>query len=136
MTDRKVFFDQLCANLDTVKQLFEQKNESYGKGDDAFHNFRSSAIRVFGEGTPDNMFKVLLTLADKHMVAVANKGLEEREFEQRMRDIVVYALIALGIYRERESTKSCENCAHEQSMSCSFSDCEKDGFLKWRQSHD
>lgn len=97
---RTEFIASMHKTLDEVKQVFDYKNTSYGKDDDPFHNFRQSAIRVFGEGTPENMFTVLLTLVDKHLVALANKGLSDKEFAERIKDVIVYSSIALGIYEE------------------------------------
>lgn len=102
---RTEFIASMHKTLDEVKQVFDYKNTSYGKDDDPFHNFRQSAIRVFGSGTPENMFTVLLTLVDKHLVALANKGLSDKEFAERIKDVIVYSSIALGIYEEWERVK-------------------------------
>jgi hypothetical protein len=99
---RDQFKQIMGKTLDEIRGVFDYKNTSYGKADDAFHNFRSSAIRCFGEDTPENMYKVLLVLVDKHLVAVANKGLEDAEFVERMKDIIVYSLIAIGMYEDRK----------------------------------
>lgn len=45
------------------------------------------------------MFQVLLTYMDKHLVVLANKGIREREFEERLRDVMVYSLIAIAMGR-------------------------------------
>jgi hypothetical protein len=97
---RDVFIQIMNENLERVKKVFENKNRSYGKGNDAFHNFRATAIRKYGEGSPGKMYDVLFTLMDKHLVALANNGLDDPEFEERTRDVIVYSLIALGIYQE------------------------------------
>lgn len=97
---RDKFIHQLNEDLDRVKMTFETKNKSYGKGDDAFHNFRATAIRKYGDGSPDKMYDILFTLMDKHLVALANNALDDPEFEERTRDVIVYSLIALGIYKE------------------------------------
>ena len=45
---------------DNILRLFEVKNQSYGEIDDASHNFRETARRVFGDER--YMFKVLLVI--------------------------------------------------------------------------
>ncbi len=97
---RDNFIQLMKDELERVKKVFENKNRSYGKGNDAFHNFRATAIRKYGEGSPGKMYDVLFTLMDKHLVALANNGLDDPEFEERTRDVIVYSLIALGIYQE------------------------------------
>lgn len=101
MVTRDDFIKLMGDELTRVEGVFKAKNVSYGKEGDAFHNFRSSALRVFGAGTPENMYTVLLTLIDKHLVALSNGGLDTPEFEERTRDVIVYSLIALGIYNEK-----------------------------------
>lgn len=90
------------TELVSITELFDVKNESYGVEVDAFHNFRQSAIRVYGEDSPGAMFTVLLTLMDKHLVALANKGIDDKDFRERLRDIIVYCLIGIAMGAEYE----------------------------------
>lgn len=83
-----------------VGQMFSVKQEGYGQDEDGLHNFRASAKRIYGEATHENMLKVLQTLQDKHLVALANRGLGDKEFEERCLDVAVYSFIAVGILRE------------------------------------
>lgn len=83
-----------------ISQTFALKNRSYGGDSDAFHNFRETARRVFKSEDWHSMFRVLLTLVDKHYVALCNNGLYDPEAEERLRDIAVYCLIGLGMLAE------------------------------------
>lgn len=86
--------------LAKIEKLFAFKSEGYGGNQDGLYNFRSTAKRFFGEDTPDAMYNVLAILRDKHDCTLAKNGLSDPMFEERMRDSVVYGLIALAIHRE------------------------------------
>lgn len=86
--------------LETILELFDRKNESYGADLDAFHNFRETARRVLKCDALDNRFRVLLAYMDKHLVALTSRGVHDPEAEERLRDIVVYALIGLAMVRD------------------------------------
>ena len=88
-----------------ILDLFQFKNVSYGSETDLFHNFRNTAKRVFKDDSYDGMYKSLLTYMDKHLVALANKGLQDKEFIERNRDIIVYCLLAMAMYQDREDNK-------------------------------
>ena len=94
---RSEMVEILSSELDGVENLFALKNESCGASDDAFHNFRSTAKRILGGDSHMHMFQVLLTYMDKHMVALANRGITERECKERLRDIIVYSLIGIAM---------------------------------------
>ncbi|MFA5385647.1 MAG: hypothetical protein WC364_13510 [Eubacteriales bacterium] len=100
--DRKEFVELMDSLFDIVRELFTLKNASYGIEDDVFHNFRSTALRVFGTDDPETMFRVLLAYMDKHLVALANKGIHDREYESRLQDIIVYSLLAIVLGRDRK----------------------------------
>ena len=99
---RDAFIQMMNDTMAGILAKHKEKNVAYGQDNDAFHNFRSSAIRIFGADTPENMYKVLLTLVDKHLVALANGGLTVPEFKDRTTDVIVYMHIALGIFQEYE----------------------------------
>ena len=46
------------------------------------------------------MFKVLLTLMDKHLVALVNNGVNDPEAASRLRDVCVYSLIGIAMLQE------------------------------------
>lgn len=101
--NKQEFVDNIL--IPTTKEIvntFEHKNISYGgaPGKNVFHNFAESARRVLGEDTKENRFTVLLTLVDKHLVALANKGVTDLDFEERCVDIAVYMMLAIGIGTE------------------------------------
>lgn len=83
-----------------IRDLFDYKNLSYGADDDLFHNFRETAKRVFHKSSYQDMFKVLTTYVDKHWIALCNNGLDDPECLLRLRDIIVYALIGIAMYKE------------------------------------
>ena len=101
--DTAVLADTIRKECDRIYKTFVYKNKSYGVGNDAFHNFRNTAIRVHGSDTAENMFKTLLTYKDKHDVAIANKGLNDQEFAERCRDIALYSLIAIGMFEAKQN---------------------------------
>lgn len=88
------------SEQEEILKLFESKNKSYGDEKEAFYNFKQSASRIFNDDSLENQFIVLLTLMDKHLVALANKGLKDKEVKERLRDIIVYSLIAIAMDEE------------------------------------
>lgn len=100
---RDEFIQILDRELERVKELFKTKNKSYGSNDEVFHNFKETARRVYGDMFHEAMWTVILTYMDKHMVALA-KGIQEEEFVERLRDIIVYSLLAIGLREEWEQT--------------------------------
>lgn len=98
--NRKELINIIKNEQEEILKLFKSKNESYGDEGEAFYNFRQSAIRIFNNDSMENQFKVLLTLMDKHLVALANKGLADKEARERFRDIIVYSLIAIAMDEE------------------------------------
>jgi len=97
---RDEFLKILDRELENVRKVFAYKNVAYGREDEAFYNFKESARRQLKSGDPKAAFKVLQILADKHEVALANVGFEDPECPERLRDIIVYSLIGLGLYEE------------------------------------
>ncbi len=84
-----------------VLEKFKVKNKSYGNKQDAFYNFRETARRVVGqEPSLEQAFWVLLTLADKHWVALMQGGARTDEAADRLLDVVVYALIGRAMLAE------------------------------------
>ncbi len=99
---RKELREIIKSELVSITELFDVKNESYGAEDDAFHNFRQSALRIYGDDSRGEMFTILLTLMDKHLVALANNGIDDKDFRDRLRDIIVYSLIGIAMGAEYE----------------------------------
>lgn len=98
---RSEFKQIMQTYLSSIEKLFDIKNQSYGANDDVFFNFRSTAKRIFGSDNYESMFKILMTYMDKHLVALINKGFEDYEFDSRMKDIIVYSLIAIAMNIEK-----------------------------------
>lgn len=79
-------------------ELHDKKQEDYGKDSDPFHNVRSTEFW----GVPA-WIGALLRLNDKvvRLQSLARKGsLANESAEDSMRDIAVYAIIALCLYEE------------------------------------
>lgn len=106
---RSEFADFAGMKFGEIMELFKQKNQRYGQDNNTFFNFRSSALRIYGDCTYESMFKVLLTYMDKHLVALANKGIHEPEYESRLKDVIVYSLLAIGLEAEYQEEKAMEN---------------------------
>lgn len=81
-----------------IQQKFTYKNGNYAS-EDGFHNFRQTAIRVYGNDSRDSMFKVLMTYMDKHLCTLAKNGFQDSEFVDRFEDVIVYSCLALAMYR-------------------------------------
>lgn len=112
MLSYETFQNVLEEEFKQIQELFERKNRLYGcreKGD-VLYNFRETAQRVFGEDSPEAMFKTLLVLADKHWVALTKNGLRDPEVVERLRDMIVYCLLAIGIIFDEDDrpTVACE----------------------------
>lgn len=101
---RDEFMPIMEKQIEIVQRLFNQKNKGYGAEDEVFHNFKETARRVHNSTSHEDMWKVILTYMDKHMVALA-KGIDEYEFVNRLRDIIVYSLLAIGLHEEWESAQ-------------------------------
>ena len=98
--NREELIKSIEENQETILNLFKYKNVSYGDKKEAFYNFRQSAIRIFNDDSMGKQFKVLLTLMDKHLVALANQGIADIAFEERLKDIIVYSHIAIAMKEE------------------------------------
>ncbi len=89
------------SQLNMILEKHELKSKSYGNHHDAFFNFRETARRQAGrEPTQEEMFKVLLTLADKHWVALMQGGAHTPEAYDRLLDMMVYCLIGRAMLAE------------------------------------
>ena len=93
----------MTKSAEDMKQLFQYKNTDYGADADAFANFRKTAQRVvipwvrrlcgLEVSEREAMFLVLMTLADKHLVALSQTGIDGHEVAERLQDVAVYAMI-------------------------------------------
>lgn len=86
-----------------IKSKFDEKNQSYGCNYDAFHNFRSTAVRVFGSDSLSDMLMVAEILKDKHSVAIAGSMDKTPELAERLLDRAIYNLIELGMVLDAKS---------------------------------
>ncbi len=98
---RNEFIAILDREQEIIKALFTRKSGSYGAEDEVFYNFKETARRVFGSTKHEDMWKTIHVYMDKHMVALT-KGIGEPEFCERLRDIIVYSLLGIGLWEEYE----------------------------------
>ena len=96
----------ILDELSRIKSLFNRKNAGYGDSEDGLYNFRETARRYLGEETPEAMYRVLAILRDKHDATISKNGLNDPDFVERMRDSVVYGLLALAIKSEQEEANT------------------------------
>lgn len=115
MITRTEFLESLEDEFQQIKDLFTERNKSYGADGDLFYNFRQSAVRHFGNDSTESMFKVAEILVDKHNVALANKGANDPVCDERLSDRIVYSLIEKAMLLEKEKLKvrGAENIAEE-----------------------
>lgn len=103
---RKQLLGHFKTELDSILALMDYKNGNYGDGEDAFFNFRNTAMRVEGNTEPDSMYKMLMTYMDKHLCALAKNKMSDKEFIERHKDIIVYSLIAIAMKKEINKNNS------------------------------
>ena len=80
-----------------VTDLFKRKNGSYGRDNDAFGNFRQATTRVRNSQEVNEVFDTLMIYVEKHLYALYQNKLDDSEFEERVKDIIVYMLLSLGM---------------------------------------
>ena len=80
-----------------VTNLFKRKNGSYGRDNDAFGNFRQATARIRNSQEANEVFDTLMIYVEKHLYALYQNKLDDNEFEERVKDIIVYMLLSLGM---------------------------------------
>ena len=80
-----------------VTDLFKLKNGSYGRDIDAFGNFRQATTRIRNSQEANEVFDTLMIYVEKHLYALYQNKLDDSEFEERVKDIIVYMLLSLGM---------------------------------------
>jgi len=103
MTTRTEFLERLDKEFQRIREIFTERNKSYGADGDLFYNFRQSAVRHFGNDSTESMFKVAEILVDKHNVALANKGANDPACEERLNDRIVYSLLQKAMLNENKT---------------------------------
>ncbi len=105
---RQSLAEFIAEKAEGVKSLFAYKNQDYGSDQDAFANFRKTAVRIvmpFMEkrgvklDEREAMFLVAQVLQDKHLVALSQTGISGNEVEERLSDVANYALIMSAILK-------------------------------------
>ena len=86
------------ALLNEIAALHDAKQQDYGRGSDAFANIRASAEF----GIPPWVGAVLRGNDKMHRIKslLLNGSLKNEPLEDSLKDLAVYALIALLLYRE------------------------------------
>ena len=99
--------NQICAD---VQAKFLEKNAQYGdeNGLQSFVNMLPTAklcgMRAESEG--ELMFFTAELLADKHRVALLQNGFNDRDFEERMVDRIVYLMLQLSMFKNYQAVWS------------------------------
>jgi hypothetical protein len=96
---RKELIEYFKEEINNILDLVQYKNGNYGDNEDAFFNFRNSARRIENDISPNSMYKMLMTYMDKHLCALAKNKMDDSEFVERNRDVIVYSLIAIAMKR-------------------------------------
>ncbi len=97
---RSLLVERCAKDISELLELMRRKNQHYGTTEDAFYNFRETARRtICANPSYEDMLKVLVTLADKHWVAICQNGLADPAVEERFGDMIVYCLIARQMIR-------------------------------------
>ena len=105
VTPRSIMNPIVIDVLEDIKQLFTYKNGNYGSDDDAMFNFRTAAVNVLGDDSAENMYKVLMIYIEKHMAALRKNGLDDPEFVERFKDVIVYSFISITMKKRMEENK-------------------------------
>jgi hypothetical protein len=96
--------EQLHSLLDDVMQdiktIFATKGEDYSSNTDRLSNFkRLTKLKI----TP---FQALWVYVDKHLCAIekyaANGAIKSEDIKDRLLDVIVYCILAMGLVEERE----------------------------------
>lgn len=85
---------ELCEQ---IKNMFSNKNKSYGNDADGFYNFRETARRIFFDTNPSYMLDVIMVYMDKHWVALTQNGIYTPECKERFMDMAVYSLLSIAL---------------------------------------
>lgn len=97
---REEFVRLMEETFDACTQLNKQKGKDYAGDEDALSNFKGAA-RQLGT-TPE---KVWAVYAHKHwsaIMAYCSEGkLESEPIEMRIRDVIVYAVLLLGLVEDK-----------------------------------
>jgi len=95
------FLNLLNEEFERIKELFENKNKDYARKDEVFNNFNTLA-KLIGQKRET----VWLIYFMKHVLSIANWVREGAMYterpEDRLRDIIVYALLLIGMIKEKE----------------------------------
>lgn len=85
-----------------IKHFFLHKNAQYAQEEDILKAFRDGALRKYGVATPSTMLDVLISYTDKHILALLEHGADLPDVRDRLKDIIVYALLAMLIVTDDE----------------------------------
>ena len=108
-----------------VTDLFKRKNGSYGRDNDAFGNFRQATTRIRNSQEANEVFDTLMIYVEKHLYALYQNKLDDNEFEERVKDIIVYMLLSLGMKKACSKVDSdFENLVKGNHVTVKLSDCE------------
>ena len=99
--------NQICVD---VQAKFLEKNAQYGdeNGLQSFVNMLPT-VKLCGLGAESEeelMFFTAELLADKHRVALLQNGFNDKDFEERMVDRIVYLMLQLSMFKNYQAVWS------------------------------
>lgn len=98
MTNQE-FLTLMDQEFEAIKKLFDKKGKGYGGRNDVLFNFKTTAERIFGDASYENMFKVAEIYKDKHNVSLA-KGIHTTEVRERLLDNIIYSFFQLAMIQK------------------------------------
>lgn len=99
------FVEFVTNEFKKLAELFEQKNEQYGVGD-PLANFRTGALMSAGNETYAAMYEEAKNYCRKHIAHVQNCSIDGRKVDESLRDIAVYAVIMLYMYKKEHEVEN------------------------------
>ncbi len=107
MISKQDFNERVIAKLQSIADLFENKNDQYGD-DDPLANFTRGALIRYGELNMETRYEALKDYVLKHISHVYNNGLYGAKVDESINDIAVYFIIASVMHdlKDVETTKT------------------------------
>lgn len=101
MTEYEEFTSFIDDELESVGDLFTEKQQQYSAGADPLSNFRTGALLKYHDGGYDMMYDVAKGYLNKHIAFLYDHGIADKT-EESLRDMVVYGLIMLYMVKKHK----------------------------------
>lgn len=93
------FDERMLEEISLITKLFKDKNRQYSNGDPLI-NFRKGALMNCGTAGYPEMYLEARNYVTKHVSHIWNHGIEGEKIDESLRDIVLYSLIMLYMYKK------------------------------------